>query len=97
MVPNQLSKAIPAYPLYYRILGRLLAKFFINDGYFTSVPLCIHVLKLMKNEPIVLDDLLEVDSEIHRGLQWILENPIGDSLELSFTAEFLLFSEHHQC
>lgn len=48
LMPSPYGRAVPAYKLHYRVFGRLLGKFFINNEYSRSVPLCPYILKLIR-------------------------------------------------
>ncbi|GLE06335.1 hypothetical protein PINS_up015582 [Pythium insidiosum] len=63
-----------------RLIGRALL-----EGNVTGFHLSLPLLKIMLGVPIGLNDLAYYDPELHRSLQWLLENDGADALALDFS------------
>lgn len=76
-----------AYRLHYRVFGRLLAKFLYGNEVVRSFPLCPYIWKLLKGQPVGLDDMKDVDILTQKNLTWILDHEVGEDLDLTFSVE----------
>ncbi|XP_055533569.1 E3 ubiquitin-protein ligase SMURF1 [Wyeomyia smithii] len=83
---NQASGVNPDHLSYFHFVGRILGiAVFHNhvlDGGFT-----LPFYKQLLNKPITLNDIEDVDPELHRSLTWMLENNITGVLEPTFSVE----------
>lgn len=70
---------------YFRFVGRIVGMAIFHqkflDAFFISA-----MYKMILNKPISLSDMESVDADIHRSLEWILNNDIKD-LDLTFSTD----------
>lgn len=67
-----------------RLLGRFLGKA-VFDRQLVDMPLSAATCRAILCEEVTFEDLLETDPELHRGLNWALENDVTDILEADFS------------
>ncbi|XP_058465974.1 E3 ubiquitin-protein ligase SMURF2 [Malaya genurostris] len=83
---NQDSGINPDHLSYFHFVGRILGvAVFHNhvlDGGFT-----LPFYKQLLNKPITLNDIEDVDPDLHRSLTWMLENNITGVIESTFSVE----------
>ncbi|XP_058828443.1 E3 ubiquitin-protein ligase SMURF2 [Topomyia yanbarensis] len=83
---NQDSGINPDHLSYFHFVGRVLGiAVFHNhvlDGGFT-----LPFYKQLLNKPITLNDIEDVDPDLHRSLTWILENNINGVIDSTFSVE----------
>lgn len=83
---NPDSGVNPDHLSYFHFVGRILgiAVFHNNvlDGGFT-----LPFYKQLLNKPITLNDIEDVDPELHRSLTWMLENNINGVIDSTFSVE----------
>lgn len=96
LVPSPASKAVPGYRQHFRVFGRLLGKFFVDDELVRDLPLSPHVLRLLRNEQPDLEDMRDYDPQIYRSLRLLLDGPVGEDLGLSFSETTGLLGEQHE-
>ncbi|KXJ74214.1 hypothetical protein RP20_CCG014111 [Aedes albopictus] len=76
----------PDHLSYFHFVGRILGiAVFHNhvlDGGFT-----LPFYKQLLNKPITLNDIEDVDPELHRSLTWMLENNINGVIDSTFSVE----------
>ncbi|PWN39791.1 HECT-domain-containing protein [Ceraceosorus guamensis] len=82
---NPHSGINPEHLNYFKFIGRVLGLAIFHrrflDAYFI-----VSFYKMILNKKITLADLESVDADYHRSLQWMLNNPIADVVEETFTA-----------
>ncbi|KAJ3180597.1 hypothetical protein HDU85_004001 [Gaertneriomyces sp. JEL0708] len=90
--PNRLSEINPDHLLYFKFVGRVIAKAIYDgrllDAYFTR-----SFYKAMIDAPVDYKDMEAVDPEFHKSLEWILQNDITDVLDLTFSTEIDKFGK----
>ncbi|EGR30732.1 ubiquitin- hect domain protein, putative [Ichthyophthirius multifiliis] len=91
MQPSINSCIIPDYLLHFQLAGRLLAKS-ILDGYTCEVDLTKSFMKQLLQQNLYINDLEDIDPDMARGLQDILQNNV-ESLCLDFTFTFNQFGK----
>lgn len=83
---NPDSGVNPDHLSYFHFVGRILGiAVFHNhvlDGGFT-----LPFYKQLLNKPITLNDIEDVDPELHRSLTWMLENNINGVIDSTFSVE----------
>ncbi|XP_053684395.1 E3 ubiquitin-protein ligase SMURF2 [Sabethes cyaneus] len=83
---NPDSGVNPDHLSYFHFVGRILGiAVFHNhvlDGGFT-----LPFYKQLLNKPITLNDIEDVDPDLHRSLTWMLENNISGVIEPTFSVE----------
>lgn len=93
--PNPTSWVNPSHLLYFKFIGRVIGKAIYDgrllDCYFTR-PVYKHIL----NKKVDLTDMEAVDPEYHKSLVWILENPINDIIDLTFSTEIEEFGQQKE-
>uniref|UniRef100_A0A336MMQ5 E3 ubiquitin-protein ligase SMURF1 n=1 Tax=Culicoides sonorensis TaxID=179676 RepID=A0A336MMQ5_CULSO len=76
----------PDHLSYFHFVGRILGIAVFHghclDGGFT-----MPFYKQLLNKPITLNDIEDVDPELHRSLTWMLENNINGIIESTFSVE----------
>jgi hypothetical protein len=77
---------------FFRFVGRFLGKA-VFDRQVIDLRLETTILKQLVGEVATLADLAALDGHRHRGLQWMLENPIGDVLDETFSVGIEVFGE----
>ena len=84
--PNRSSWVNPDHLQYFEFVGRIIGKAIVDgrllDCYFTR-SFYKHILGI----PVDYRDMEAVDPDIYKSLCWILENEIGNVLELTFSTE----------
>lgn len=83
---NPDSSVNPEHLSYFHFVGRVMGLAVFHghhlDGGFT-----LPFYKMLLNKAIVLDDITNVDAELHRSLTWMLENDIGGVIDTTFSVE----------
>ena len=90
--PNATSWVNPSHLLYFRFVGRVIGKA-IYDGRLLDCYFTRSVYKHILDKPVDVSDMEAVDPEYHKSLVWILENPIHDVLDLTFSTEMEEFGQ----
>ena len=84
--PNPFSAVNPDHLLYFKFVGRMVAKALLDgqviDAYFTR-----SIYKHLLGLPLSYRDVEAIDPEYFRNLEWMLNNCIEGVLDLTFTAE----------
>ncbi|PWN19984.1 HECT-domain-containing protein [Microstroma glucosiphilum] len=82
---NPHSGINPEHLNYFKFIGRILGLAIFHrrflDAYFI-----VSFYKMILKKKITLSDMESVDADYHRSLQWILDNPIEDVVDETFTA-----------
>ena len=90
--PNPNSIINEEHLLYFRFVGRLVAKAMFDDillsAYFTR-PIYKHILGL----PLTYDDIEGVDPDYYKSLKWMLENSIDGVFDYTFSETTSFFGE----
>eukprot|EP00330_Aristerostoma_sp_ATCC50986_P011843 CAMPEP_0114601852 /NCGR_PEP_ID=MMETSP0125-20121206/24472_1 /TAXON_ID=485358 ORGANISM="Aristerostoma sp., Strain ATCC 50986" /NCGR_SAMPLE_ID=MMETSP0125 /ASSEMBLY_ACC=CAM_ASM_000245 /LENGTH=122 /DNA_ID=CAMNT_0001811497 /DNA_START=1152 /DNA_END=1520 /DNA_ORIENTATION=+ len=88
-----MSYTIPFYEKYFEYAGIILAKSIV-DKTTVNVSLTRSLLKHLLGKKIAIDDLEDMDPDMHRSMKFILEtNDDVEDLCLSFTYETKIFNE----
>lgn len=84
--PNPLSSVNPDHLQYFAFVGRLIGKAIVDghmiDAYFTR-SFYKHILGAQPT----FADMESIDPEVYKSLKWMLENPIEDVIEQTFSVE----------
>ena len=80
----------------YFACGKLLAYAMVNCYEVGGVELVRGYYKILLSHPVVLSDLKNIDTVVHASLQWILENPVTDDMDLTFTHTVLVNGRHRE-
>eukprot|EP00095_Tigriopus_kingsejongensis_P011506 maker-scaffold56_size446035-snap-gene-3.36 protein:Tk11506 transcript:maker-scaffold56_size446035-snap-gene-3.36-mRNA-1 annotation:"e3 ubiquitin-protein ligase smurf1 isoform x1" len=87
---NPDSSINPDHLSYFHFVGRIIGMAVFHghhiDGGFTTP-----FYKMLLNKPINLDDIEEVDPNLHTSLHWMLENDITGILDSNFSVEHEAF------
>ncbi|KAF7288526.1 E3 ubiquitin-protein ligase [Mycena chlorophos] len=90
---NPASGINPDHLSYFKFIGRCLGLAIFHrrflDAYF--VP---SFYKMILGKAMVLGDLESIDADLHRSLNWMLENDITDVLDETFSTTEERFGEH---
>lgn len=82
---NPHSGINPEHLNYFKFIGRILGLAIFHrrflDAYFI-----VSFYKMILKKKITLSDLESVDADYHRSLHWMLDNPIEDVVDETFTA-----------
>ncbi|KAI5180103.1 E3 ubiquitin-protein ligase HUWE1 [Nematocida sp. AWRm80] len=88
--PNPNSHINPEHLMYFKFIGRIIGKGvhdeIVLDCYFTR-----SFYKSILNISTDLSDIELIEPEFHRSLKWILDNPIENILDLTFSIEIERF------
>ncbi|KAJ3867740.1 hypothetical protein EV359DRAFT_78243 [Lentinula novae-zelandiae] len=89
---NPASGVNPEHLNYFKFIGRCLGLGIFHrrflDAYFI-----VSFYKMILKKKVTLADLESVDTELHRGMTWMLENDITDIIDTSFTTTEERFGE----
>ncbi|CAL4079289.1 unnamed protein product [Meganyctiphanes norvegica] len=83
---NADSHINPEHLSYFHFVGRIIGMA-VFHGHYIDGGFAMPFYKMLLNKLIVLDDIEGVDPELHRSLNWMLDNNITDILDASFTVE----------
>ncbi|KAI3653085.1 hypothetical protein MP228_002510 [Amoeboaphelidium protococcarum] len=90
--PNPASWVNPSHLQYFKFVGRIIGKA-IYDGRLLDCYFTRSVYKHILNKNVDVSDMEAVDPEYHKSLVWILNNPIKDVLDLTFSTEHEEFGQ----
>ena len=89
---NPKSSINPEHLNYFKFIGRVVGLAIFHqrflDAFFITA-----FYKMMLKKQISIEDMDSVDAEVHRSLQWMLDNTIKDVLDLTFSVEEDMFGE----
>ncbi|XP_006458828.1 hypothetical protein AGABI2DRAFT_147171, partial [Agaricus bisporus var. bisporus H97] len=89
---NPASGVNPEHLNYFKFIGRCLGLGIFHrrflDAYFI-----VSFYKMILKKKVTLADLESVDTELHRGLTWMLDNDITDVIDETFTTTEDRFGE----
>ena len=87
---NQSNFAFNYFRSYFHFVGRIIGTAVFHghhiDGGFTTP-----FYKMLLNKPITLDDIEANDPDLHKSLNWMLNNNIQDIIDTSFSVEHEAF------
>ncbi|XP_047474966.1 E3 ubiquitin-protein ligase SMURF1-like isoform X2 [Penaeus chinensis] len=83
---NADSSVNPEHLSYFHFVGRVIGMA-VFHGHYIDGGFSMPFYKMLLNKLIVLDDIEAVDPELHRSLNWMLENDITDVIDTTFTVE----------
>ncbi|KAI8808254.1 hypothetical protein BJ742DRAFT_285897 [Cladochytrium replicatum] len=83
---NPHSAVNPEHLNYFRFIGRVVGLAILHQRFLDTFFITAFYKQILKKK-ITLKDMESVDAEMHRSLQWMLDNPIADVLDLTFSAE----------
>lgn len=83
---NPDSSVNPEHLSYFHFVGRVIGMA-IFHGHYIDGGFSMPFYKMLLNKLIVLDDIEAVDPDLHRSLNWMLENDITDIIDNTFTVE----------
>lgn len=84
--PNRVSYINPEHLSYFEFIGRIIGKA-LHDGFLLDAHFTRSFYKHILGQKVTFDDLQAVDSDFHKSLQWMLDNPIEGVMDLTFSAE----------
>uniref|UniRef100_A0A146LFL1 E3 ubiquitin-protein ligase n=1 Tax=Lygus hesperus TaxID=30085 RepID=A0A146LFL1_LYGHE len=87
---NPDSGVNPDHLSYFHFVG-LIIGIAVFHGHYIDGGFTKPFYKMLLNKPITLDDIEEVDQELHRSLTWMLDNDISNVIDTSFAVEFNSF------
>ncbi|EDK31553.2 ATP-dependent metalloprotease FtsH family protein (macronuclear) [Tetrahymena thermophila SB210] len=83
-MPNPFSFLVPDHLIYFKFLGILLGKAFL-ENYPVQANFAKPFLKLFLKKKIVISDIEEIDPELYKNLNWLLKNQINaDEIDINF-------------
>ncbi|KAL4457092.1 hypothetical protein ABPG74_014730 [Tetrahymena malaccensis] len=83
-MPNPFSFLVPDHLIYFKFLGILLGKAFL-ENYPVQANFAKPFLKLFLKKKIVISDIEEIDPELYKNLNWLLKNQINaDDIDINF-------------
>jgi len=82
--PNKDSAINPDHLPYFKFVGRVIGKA-LYDGQLLDAHFTRSFYKHILSAPITYQDMEAIDPEYYRNLKWILDNPITDVLDLTFS------------
>ncbi|XP_068217823.1 E3 ubiquitin-protein ligase SMURF2 [Palaemon carinicauda] len=83
---NPDSSINPEHLSYFHFVGRVIGMA-VFHGHYIDGGFSMPFYKMLLNKLIVLDDIEAVDPDLHRSLNWMLENVITDIIDTTFTVE----------
>lgn len=83
---NPDSSVNPEHLSYFHFVGRVIGMA-IFHGHYIDGGFSMPFYKMLLNKLIILDDIEAVDPDLHRSLNWMLENDITDIIDNTFTVE----------
>jgi E3 ubiquitin-protein ligase HUWE1 len=86
MMPSPNSHLVPHHLDYFTFAGRIIARAIV-DGQCLDAHLTRGVLKYLLDHCLVPADLEDIDEQLHRSLQWMMDNDITGS-DFHFIADF---------
>ncbi|KAJ3332713.1 hypothetical protein HDU76_013326 [Blyttiomyces sp. JEL0837] len=89
---NPHSGINPEHLNYFKFIGRVVGLGIFHQRFLDAffVPA---FYKMILGRKITLKDMESVDADLHRSMQWMLDNPIADVLDLTFTTDNEVFGE----
>lgn len=93
VVPCRSSYVNPEHLSYFKFVGRIVAKA-IMDGNFIGLHLSKFIYKHILGKSCDLGDLESADPDFYRSLVWIRDNPVDESLGLTFSFDDVAFGAH---
>ncbi|XP_067123380.1 E3 ubiquitin-protein ligase SMURF2 isoform X2 [Centruroides vittatus] len=89
---NPDSSVNPEHLSYFHFVGRVIG-IAVFHGHYIDGGFTLPFYKMLLNKPITLDDIEAVDPELHRSLQWMLENDITSVFDTNFSVEHDAFGQ----
>ncbi|KAL5019412.1 hypothetical protein ScPMuIL_005134 [Solemya velum] len=89
---NPDSGVNPEHLSYFHFVGRIIGMA-VFHGHYLDGGFTMPFYKQLISKTVTLEDLEEVDPELHRSLQWMLDNNIEDILEHTFLVEHSSFGQ----
>ncbi|KAK4319419.1 hypothetical protein Pmani_009653 [Petrolisthes manimaculis] len=83
---NPDSSINPEHLSYFHFVGRVIGMA-IFHGHYIDGGFSMPFYKMLLNKLIILDDIEAVDPDLHRSLNWMLENDITGIIDNTFTVE----------
>lgn len=77
---------------YMNFCGRIMGMA-IFHGHFIEGRLSLPLYKMLLRKPITLSDIESVDPDLHRSLNWILDNDITDVIDTTFLVHHNAFGQ----
>ncbi|PFH31298.1 hypothetical protein BESB_027330 [Besnoitia besnoiti] len=82
---NPLSGINEGHLDFFRFVGCVLGKA-VFDRQILAAPLCRPLLKQLLLQSLEVQDLAQMDIQLHRSLQWLRRHPIEETVETTFVA-----------
>ncbi|KAL3876572.1 hypothetical protein ACJMK2_034407 [Sinanodonta woodiana] len=89
---NPDSGVNPEHLSYFHFVGRIIG-IAIFHGHYLDGGFTMPFYKQILGKPVTLDDLETVDPELHRSLNWMLENDIEGVLDQTFCVQHEAFGQ----
>ncbi|CAH0394454.1 unnamed protein product [Bemisia tabaci] len=83
---NPDSGVNPEHLSYFHFAGRIIG-IAVFHGHYIDGGFTTPFYKMLLNKPITLEDIEEVDPELHRSLTWMLTNTLPDIIDTTFAVE----------
>ena len=89
---SAVSGVNPEHLDYFKFIGRIVG-LAIFHRQFLDVCIISSFYKLAVQKRVVLSDLADIDAELYRAMEWVLENDITDIIEEAFSLQEERFGE----
>lgn len=89
---NPDSSVNPEHLSYFHFVGRVIG-LAVFHGHYIDGGFTLPFYKMLLGKPIHLDDIELVDPDLHRSLNWMLNNDIGDGIDTTFSVEHNAFGQ----
>ncbi|CAB3385797.1 Hypothetical predicted protein [Cloeon dipterum] len=83
---NADSHINPEHISYFHFVGRVIG-IAVFHGHYIDASFTMTFYRMLLNKPISLDDIEDVDPELHRSLVWMLANNISNVIDTTFSVE----------
>ncbi len=89
---NPHSSVNPEHLNYFRFIGRVVGLSIFHQRFLDAFFVTSFYKSILRKK-ISLKDMESVDADLYRSLKWMLDNPIKDVLDLTFSTEDERFGE----
>ena len=89
---SSVSNVNPDHLLYFRFIGRVVALAVFHRR-FLDASIISSFYKMLVQKRVVLSDLANIDAELYRAMEWMLENNITDIIGETFSLQEERFGE----
>ncbi|KAJ3075434.1 hypothetical protein HDU98_008172 [Podochytrium sp. JEL0797] len=89
---NPNSSVNPEHLNYFKFIGRVVGLAVFHQRFLDAF-FVVSLYKLILGKKVVVADMESIDAQQYKSLQWMLENPIADVLDLTFSTEADIFGQ----